>query len=117
ARAQDRTVANAAMQRAFKSMHRGPGSLHPERGITARQFSSTGIEHVVAQHNILARNILLIGASAVIAPHDSRVGGRPLRPISPAICKGEWFCGVITRGQASDEGEALPGYRVHADDA
>src|SRR5215467_11516676 len=105
------------MQRAFKSMHRGPWSLDPETRIAACQYSAAGIEHVFAQHDILAGNVRLIGASAIVATDNAAVGCRPLGPVNPAIFEGQLFRGVIARWQAGDERLDLPGYRVHGYDA
>ena len=55
-------------------MHDGPWALHAEGRVAARHLPAAGVEHVIAQLDVLARNVLLVRAAAVIATDDAAVG-------------------------------------------
>src|SRR5438270_469559 len=76
--AQDGTIANTQVRRAFKRLNRRAGALRTEGGVAARLHAASRVEHVVAQHDVLTRNVLLILAAAIIATHYAAVGRREL---------------------------------------
>src|ERR1051326_1632197 len=92
-RTQNRAVAYAVMAGALKRMNRRPWALLAEFGIPARFNPAARVKHVVAQNDVLAGNVLLIRATAVVAPHDAAVRGGALRPVDPAILEGELLGG------------------------
>ena len=69
----------------FRSFYRRPFALRAELRVAARHHPATRIEHVLAQHDVLARNVWLTRAAAVVAADDAAVGGRALRPVDPII--------------------------------
>ena len=75
---QDRAIANTAVLGAFKGFHGRAWTRRAEGRITTGLNPASGVEHIVAQHDILARDILLVRATAIIATDDAAVGGRPL---------------------------------------
>src|SRR5438132_8320318 len=48
----------------------------------------TGVEGVLAQHNVLTRDVLLVLATAVVVADDTGIGRRPLGPVDPAVFEG-----------------------------
>src|SRR5262249_60699308 len=76
--AQDRAIANPAVHGAFKGFHGCAWTRRSEGRITTGFHPTSGVEYIVAQHDILARDILLVRATAIIATDDAAVGGRPL---------------------------------------
>jgi hypothetical protein len=49
-------LTNLARKRVEEGLYRGPGLLHPERGIAAREQPVARTEDVLAQRNVLARD-------------------------------------------------------------
>src|SRR5437763_2541997 len=115
--AQDGTIANTQVRRAFKRLNRRAGALRTEGGVAARLHAASRVEHVVAQHDVLTRNVLLILAAAIIATHYAAVGRRSLRPVDPPPFERQLFCWVIASRQSRNEGGYLPGHRIHDDDS
>src|SRR5690349_5056603 len=104
------------MQCPLESLYCGPGALHAERRVAARHHPATRIEHVLAQLDILTRNVWLVRAAAVVATDDAAVGGRALRPIDPVILERKLLGRMITCGQARDEWRNRPGQWIHGHD-
>src|SRR5439155_26986795 len=100
---QDRAVADAFVHRAVEGFHRRTWTLDAERGIAARFLSSAGIEHVLAQHDVLTWNVLLVRAVAVVATDDAAIGRRPLRPVDPFVVERELLGRMVTRWQSHNE--------------
>src|SRR5258708_32153002 len=96
------------MQCAFESTHRGPRPLDPEARIAACLYPAARVEHVVTQHDVLAGNVRLIGAPAVVATDNSAVGCRPLVPVTTAIFEAQLCRRAIARWHARDERLTLP---------
>src|SRR6267143_935038 len=72
---------------------------------------------MTAQRNVLARDVMLIGAIAVVATHDPGVGRRPLRPVDPAVFEGDLLRRVVAGRQSGNERGNLPGLGIDSDDA
>src|SRR4249920_907570 len=100
------------MQCALESFYCGPWALHAEGRVAARLYPAARIEHVLAQLDVLARNVWLIRAAAVVATDDSAVGGRTLRPVDPVILERKLLRRMITRWQTRDKWRNRPGHRI-----
>ena len=61
------------------------------------------VEHGAAEGDVLAGNVLLPVAAAVVTAHHARVGGGPLGPVDPAVLDQDLLRGVVAGGQAGDE--------------
>ena len=88
-RAQYRAVADARANLTRKGVeegrYRGPRLLNSEGGIPARRHSVARAEDVLAERDVLARDIGLILAAAIVETDDAAVGRRPLRPVDPPV--------------------------------
>ena len=73
--AQDGAVADAMMRCALERFHGCARARHAKWRIPAGHHSSPGVEHVVAQHDVLARNILLVLTAAIVEADHAAVGG------------------------------------------
>src|SRR5438046_7518244 len=72
---------------------------------------------MTAQRNVLTRDVMLIGATAVVATHNPRVGRRSLRPVDPAVFEGDLLRRVAAGRQSADERGNLPGLGIDGHDA
>src|SRR5438445_12410633 len=72
---------------------------------------------MTAQRNVLTRDVMLIGATAVVATHNPRVGRRPLRPVDPAVFECDLLRRVVAGRQSADERANLPGLGIDGHDA
>src|SRR5439155_22437903 len=72
---------------------------------------------MTAQRNVLTRDVMLIGATAVVAPHSPRVGRRTMRPVNPAVFEGDLLRRVVAGRQSADERGNLPGLGIDGHDA
>src|SRR5438132_7943677 len=72
---------------------------------------------MTAQRNVLTRDVMLIGATAVVATHNPRVGRRSLRPVDPAVFEGDLLRRVVAGRQSADERGNLPGLGIDGRDA
>src|SRR3989441_10184481 len=72
---------------------------------------------MTAQRNVLTRDVMLIGAIAVVATHDPGVGRRPLRPVDPAVFEGDLLRRVVAGRQSGNERGNLPGLGIDGHDA
>src|SRR5207247_2702984 len=72
---------------------------------------------MTAQRNVLTRDVMLIGATAVVATHNPRVGRRSLRPVDPAVFEGDLLRRVVAGREAADEGGDDPRCWIHGHDA
>ena len=104
------------MQCALESFYRGPWAGHAEGRVAACLYPAARVEHVLAQLDILARNVWLVRAAAVVATDDAAVGGRALRPVDPVILERELLRRMVARGQTRDEWRNRPGHWIHGHD-
>src|SRR5439155_8096967 len=111
-RSQDGTVADARPGRALEGRHGRSRTSHAERRIPARLDTTARVEHVVAELDVLTRNILLVGATTVVATHNPGVGRRSLGPVDPVAFEGDLLCRVVPRGKAGDERGNAPGVGI-----
>src|SRR5437016_12736276 len=70
-----------------------------------------------AQRNVLTRNVMLIGATAVVETHNPGVGRRSLRPVDPAVFEGDLLRRVVAGRQSGNERGNLPGLGIDGHDA
>src|SRR5262245_65415779 len=75
-RAQDGTVTDSRVKRAFEGFHGRSGPLNAEGGVAARLYTAAGIEDVVTELDVLTGDILLIGAASVVTTNHTAVGRR-----------------------------------------
>src|SRR5438552_5697987 len=116
-RSQDGAVADARPGRALEGRHGRSRTSHAERRIPARLDTTARVEHVVAELDVLTRNILLVGATTVVATHNPGVGRRSLGPVDPVAFEGDLLCRVVPRGKAGDERGNAPGVGIDGHDA
>src|SRR5437016_3592044 len=116
-RPQDRTVANAVMHGAIERRHGGAGTCRIEGRITTGFYSAARVEDVVAQHDILTWNILLIGAASIVTTDDAAIGRRSLRPVDPSAVECQLLGWMIARRQLRDESRGDSASRIDDDDA
>ena len=114
-RPQNGAIANTSVQGALERPYGRTGALDAECRITARRYSFSRYEYVIAQNDILTRDIRLICAATIVQSNDAAVGCRALRPINPPIFERELFRRMIASGQSGDERVHLSGIRVHSD--
>ena len=68
--------------------------------------------------DVLARDIGLVLAAAIVEPDDAAVGRRALRPVDPPVSSECELLGrVVTGRQVGDKRGDRPGRRVHDTDA
>src|SRR2546425_4551876 len=72
---------------------------------------------MTAQRNVLTRDVMLIGATAVVPTHNPRVGRRSLRPVDPAVFEGDLLRRVVAGRQSGNERGNLPGLGIDGHDA
>src|SRR6478672_2925555 len=61
-----------------------PSIVGIEGGVTTRHFPAARVEQVVAERDLLTRNIRLVCAAAIVETDDAAVGRRSLGPVNPA---------------------------------
>ena len=93
------------------------GASHAEGGIPARHHSATRVEDVLAEHDVLTGNVLLVLSAAVVSADDAAVGRRPLRPVDPPVLEGELLGRMVAGRQRGDERRDPSGERIDGDDA
>src|ERR1700674_6063567 len=116
-RAQDSTIADSIAVRTLERRHGRSGALHAEGGVPAGLCPTAGVKYVVAQHNVLTGDIVLVCAAAVITTHHAAVGCGPLRPIDPVGIEGQLFRWVVAGRQLGNEGGNFPTVWVDDHDA
>ena len=118
-RSQDRAVAHAVVQRPCERRDGLSPVVRAEGRVSARLDlrSTTRAEEVVAQHDVLTRNVRLVSATPVVTADNARVGRRPLRPVDPAVFEGDLFGRVVAGRQAADEWGNFSARGVHDHDA
>src|SRR5262249_7737126 len=104
-------------KRALERLHRRSLPCGAEGRIPARGNPSAGVEYVVAQYDVLTRDVLLISAAAVVTTDHAAVGRRALGPVDVPILDRKLFRRVVAGRQARDEGSDLSGHGVDGDDA
>ena len=123
ARAQNRACAHAARGCAFEGRDDGTGPLHTEVRVAARQDDIgrvvgrqvRGREQVVAQPDLLARDLVLVAARTIVETRHPGVRRRALRPVEPSIIHHDLLRGMIAGRQAPDAGNDVGGLAVLRD--
>src|SRR5258708_21907006 len=96
-RSQDRAVADSSWHgRALDRLYSRPGPRHAMRRVPACQMAVAGVERVLAEHDVLARDILLVLAMAVVWTDYAGGGLRPFRPVDPAVFEGDLLRRVVS---------------------
>src|SRR5437660_2459911 len=120
-RPQDRARAHAVCRGALERAH--PRALPLDAMIreAARHVPIARVEDVVAQRDLLAGDVVLVAASAVVVAGHPRVGRRALRPVEETVLDDEQLGRVGAGRQAVDEpihrgGRQVPS-RIDRDDA
>src|SRR5215471_2490230 len=116
-RAQDGAVTDPVVKRALERPHRRSLPCGVEGGISASKDPSAGIEDVVAQHDVLTWDVVLVGAAAVVATDYAAVGRRALRPVDEITLERELFRRMVAGRQARDEGSDFPRHGINGHDA
>src|SRR6267378_7024337 len=114
-RSQDGTVANAHPGRTVERLH--ARAVRAKVRIPARRHTTTRVEYMTAQRNVLTRDVMLIGATTVVATHYPGVGGRPLRPVDPAVFEGDLLRRMVASRQSGNERGNFPGLGIDGHDA
>src|SRR6266480_230085 len=114
---QDRAGAHALARRVLERRHYRAGTVHAMVGVAARRVAVARIPDVLAEGGPLARDVVLVAASAVVVAGDSRVRGRTLRPVEPAVLHEDLLGRVIARRQPDDERGNRSARQVDPDDA
>src|SRR5437899_2253859 len=116
-RSQDRAVADSWPGRALERPHSRARPGDAMGRVPAGLVAITGVKRVLAQRNVLTRDVLLVSAKTVVVTDYAGVGGRPLRPVDPAVFEGYLLRRVVSRGQTGDKRCDVPGLGVHGQDA
>src|SRR5205807_4319270 len=85
--------------------------------VPAGLVAITGVKRVLAQRDVLARDVLLVLATAVVVTDHAGVGRGPLRPVNPAVFEGDLFRRVVAGRQSGNERGYLPGLGIDGHDA
>src|SRR5262245_47578766 len=88
-----------------------------ELRVTAGHHPAARIEHVLAQHDVLTGDILLVRAATVVTANDTAVRRRSLRPVDPAVLERELLRGMVAGRQSRNERGDLPRLRVDGHNA
>src|SRR5262249_1358309 len=99
---------------ALERLHGCTGSLHPVGRIAAGANARGRGKGVLAQHDVLTRDVLLVGSTTVVEPHHTGVGRGALRPVDPAVLELELLGRMVPGGQPGDEWS--DGIRLDVDD-
>src|SRR5262249_23223113 len=116
-RTQDGPVTDPWVERAFKRLHLLARPGLAKRGVPAGKHAPTGIEYVVAQHDVLIWDVLLVGATAIVASHHAAIGGRVLRLVDEFPVEGELLRWMVAGWQAGDERSNVTRHGVDGHDA
>src|SRR6266853_2079357 len=116
-RSQDRAVADSSPGRALERPHSRARPGDAMGRVPAGLVAITGVKRVLAQRNVLTRDVLLVSATTVVVTDYAGVGRRPLRPVNPAVFEGDLLRRVVSRGQTGDKRGEVPGLGVHGHDA
>src|SRR5436309_15948264 len=114
---QDRTVADALPGRACEGLDGATRILFAEWRIAASLHPAARVKHVVAELDVLARDVRLIQAAAIVATDHTGIGRRPLRPVDPPILELHLLRRMVAGRQPHDERGDSAGIRVHHHDA
>ena len=101
--AQDRAIANTMVCGAFECLDRCARTLNTEGRVATGLDTAAGVEDVLAQHDVLTRNILLIRSAAVVLADHAAVGRGTLRPVDPVVFERKLFGGMVACRQLRDE--------------
>src|SRR2546425_395420 len=91
-RAQDGAVTDSRVERASERLHGRSGPSHAEGGVPTGFHPTPGIKHVLAQYDVLTRDILLVCATSVVTTNHAAIGRRPLRPVDVVAVERKLFC-------------------------
>src|SRR5262249_25754641 len=111
------SLSNLTGERIEEGRDRSPLLLLAEWRIAAGFEPAARIEHVVAQDDVLARDVGLVGAASIGEADDAAVGRRTLRPINPAAFERQLLGRIVAGGQVADELRHLASEEVEDDDA
>ena len=124
-RPQHRPRAHALAGSAFERRHRRPRTRHAEVRVSAGLNRLLGrfpgvnnrSKRVLTQRDLLAGNIVLIAARAVVEPGHPGIGRGPLRPVQPPVLD-EDLLGRVVAGRQPDDHRVYRSTRdVHGHDA
>src|SRR6266446_7784264 len=114
---QDGAITDTRPGRPLERWDDGPGSLLAEVRIPARFDAPTGVEHIIAELDVLTRNIVLVLAAAVVTTDHAGIRRRALRPIDPLAREGDLLSRVIPSREPRDERCDMSALGVHDGDA
>jgi len=110
-------LSNRAGKRVEERRYRCAGLGYAKGGVAAGHDPATRVENIVAQLDVLARDIRLVLAAAIVTADDAAVGRRPLRPVDPPVLEGELLGRMVAGRQRGDERRDPSGERIDGDDA
>src|SRR5262249_13687533 len=109
---------NLTRERVEEGRYHAPRILRVEGRVAARELTVTRRENVLAQCDVLAGDIGLVLAAAIVETNNAAIGCRPLRPVDPSVAaKRQVLSWMVTGRQVGDERVNPPGRRVHGNDA
>src|SRR5207249_5610548 len=115
-RSQDGAVADTEVRRSSEGPDGVSAVVSAKGRVPACLDPTSGVEEIVAEDDVLTRDIRLVHAAAVVATDHTRVGRRPLGPVDPATLESDLLGRVIAGRQAGDERADAP-IRIHDHDA
>src|SRR5438552_11602739 len=99
---QDRTVANALPGRSCEGLDGATRILFAKWRVAAGLHPAARVEHVVAERDVLAGDVRLIRAAAIVTTDHAGIGRRPLRPIDPPSLELHLLRGMVAGRQPHD---------------
>src|ERR1041385_5112508 len=78
---------------------------------------ASGDPRVLTERDLLAGDLVLVAAAAVVVPGDARVRRRALRPVDPVVLDEDLLGRVVAGGQASHHRSDRSGGQAHLPDA
>src|ERR1700680_2031643 len=95
----------------------GAFSLRAEWRIAAGRHAAARIKKMAAEGDLLAGDIRLVRAAAIVAADYATICRRSLRPIDPAVVERQLFGRVVAGWQSTNKWRDRPGRRVDGDNA
>jgi len=112
------SLPNLTCERVEEGLDGGAGLLHAKGGIAARGHPVTRTEDVLAECDVLTRDIGLVLPAAIVEADHTAVCRRALRPVDPPVApECQLFGRVVAGRQIGDERGHCTGHRVHGDDS